>query len=241
MAGHLKPRVARVVVLVAALAGVAVTTRLGLWQLDRAAQKQAAQAEIDARAGLAPLTGSALARDAEAASVQHHRPATVRGTWAAQHTVALDNRPLEGRAGFIVVTPLRLATGEALLVQRGWVPRDLRDPSRVPPVVTPAGEVRVQGLLAPPPSQLFELAAPASAPGPIRQNLDLAAFARETGLALLPITLQQTGPSDDDLVRRWPRVGSDLHKNRGYAVQWFALAALIAGLYVWFQLVRPRR
>ena len=33
---------------------------------------------------------------------------------------------------------------------------------------------------------------------------------------------------------------TDADKNRGYALQWFALAALITGLYVWFQLIRPR-
>jgi len=41
-------------------------------------------------------------------------------------------------------------------------------------------------------------------------------------------------------LREWPRPAVDVQKHYGYAFQWFALCALMAGLYVWFQLVRPR-
>jgi surfeit locus 1 family protein len=80
--------------------------------------------------------------------------------------------------------------------------------------------------------------------GPIRQNLDLDAFARETGLPLRPLTLVQedgAATAADGLLRQWPRPAADVHKHYGYAFQWFSLAALILGLYVWFQLIRPRR
>ena len=46
---------------------------------------------------------------------------------------------------------------------------------------------------------------------------------------------------DDGLLRQWPRPALDVHKHYGYAFQWFALCALMTGLYVWFQLVLPRR
>jgi surfeit locus 1 family protein len=46
--------------------------------------------------------------------------------------------------------------------------------------------------------------------------------------------------ADDGLLRQWPRPAVDVQKHYGYAFQWFALGALMAGLYVWFQLVRPR-
>ncbi|MEE9478268.1 MAG: SURF1 family cytochrome oxidase biogenesis protein, partial [Roseateles sp.] len=103
-----------------------------------------------------------------------------------------------------------------------------------------AGEVEVQGRLAASPSRLFELGPGAA--GPIRQNLDPAAYAVETGLALLPLTVVQTAPTgpDDTLLRHWPAPDLGLQKHYGYAFQWFALCALIAGLYVWFQLLRPR-
>jgi surfeit locus 1 family protein len=121
------------------------------------------------------------------------------------------------------------------------VARDFVDRSRLPAVPTPPGELELAGRIAPPPARLYEFEAGEASP--IRQNLDLAAYARETGLVLLPLSLLQDdvpGAAADGLQRQWPRPAVDVHKHQGYAFQWFALAALMTGLYVWFQLVRPR-
>jgi surfeit locus 1 family protein len=55
--------------------------------------------------------------------------------------------------------------------------------------------------------------------------------------------VQEDGPKppQDGLLRQWPEPAADVQKHYGYAFQWFALCALILGLYVWFQIVRPRR
>jgi surfeit locus 1 family protein len=89
---------------------------------------------------------------------------------------------------------------------------------------------------------LYEFAGGAT--GPIRQNLDLGDFERETGLALLPFTVLQEdvdAAAQDGLRRDWPKPAANVHKHYGYALQWFALSALVIGLYVWFQLVHPWR
>lgn len=236
-------RTRRVVVLIAALLGAALTARLGVWQLSRAAEKQALQAALDARGAEPPLAPAALARTSDAAAAQQHRRIALQGRWVSGRTVFLDNRAMDGRAGFLVVTPLALEAGDgdAVLVQRGWVPRDAAERTRVPAIASPEGVQRVEGRIAAPPSRLFELGAEGQ--GAIRQNLDLDAFARETGLRLRPLSVQQTdgaGADADGLLRHWPAPALDVHKHYGYAFQWFALAALITGLYVWFQLVRPR-
>lgn len=230
----------RWVVLAAALASAALTLRLALWQLDRAAQKAALQQAIEARGALPPLAADALARNPGQAEAQQHRRAELQGRWLAAQTVWLDNRPLDGRAGFFVLTPLALDDGRALIVQRGWQPRDPLDRTRVVLPPTPAGTARVVGRLAREPSRLLALGEESG--GAIRQNLTLDAFARETGLRLLPLVLLQEGPAGDDGLRRdWPRPAADLHKHYGYALQWAALAALIVGLYLWFQIIRPLR
>lgn len=225
-------------VFVAALLGAALTARLGVWQLDRAAQKIALQTALDAESAKPPLPNDALSRDGAG---QLHRGVLLRGSWLPERTVWLDNRPMDGHVGFFVVTPLRLAgRAEAVLVQRGWAPRHQLDRTRLPPLATAAGEVTVQGRLAASPSRLYELGEGAA--GVIRQNLDPAAFAVESGLTLLPLTVVQTaatGP-DDTLLRHWPAPDLGLQKHYGYAFQWFALCALILALYVWFQLIRPR-
>jgi len=221
----------RLIVLVATLAGCALTARLGLWQLDRAAQKLALQQNIEAMAKLPALDNAALLRTSS--SERLHRQVMLTGRWLSDATVYLDNRPMDGHAGFFVVTPLQLeGRAELILVQRGWLPRDMQDRSRLPPLETPAGTVSVQGLLLAAPSRLFEFSPAAS--GPIRQNLDPGAYAREIRQPLLPLTVQQTGPADA-LKRDWAAPDLGLQKHYGYAFQWFALCALILGLYVWYQ------
>lgn len=224
---------------VAALAGIAATLSLGLWQWGRAQQRLALQAATEARAAEPALAQAVLVASAGSPDLLHRR-VVLNGTWLAQHTVFLDNRQMQGRPGFYVVTPLRLAGSQAvILVQRGWVPRNFVDRTQLPPVDTPAGEVALTGRIAPAPAKLYEFAgAPA---GPIRQNLDLTAFRQETGLPLLEGSVQQTDPPSDGLLRDWPVPASGADKNYGYAFQWWALCGVILILYVWFQFIAPRR
>jgi surfeit locus 1 family protein len=229
-------------VLIATLVGVATTASLGAWQLRRAAQKVGIQSTLASRSGMPALGTADLATAAPEAQTQHYRPVQLRGRWVAARTVFLDNRQMDARVGFYVVTPLQLeGRGDAVLVQRGWVPRDLRDRTLLPAIATPAGDVVVLGHIAPPPTRLYEFAS--SGTGLIRQNLDVEAFAAETGLTLIPLSVQQDGSPatrDDGMSRHWSRPAVDVQKHYGYAFQWFAMAALMAGLYVWFQLVRFR-
>ncbi len=228
-------------VLAAALLGAGVAARLGVWQLDRAAQKTALQAALDSRRALPPLPAAELAVTKAAAAAQHYRSVVVAGRWMADQTVYLDNRQMNGRPGFYVLTPLLLADGSAVLVQRGWEPRDFLDRSKVALPPTPDATVQVAGHIAPPPGRLLDFAGAAS--GPIRQNLAMAEFAAEIRRPLRPLSIvQDSGPltPPDGLLRQWPRPAADVQRNYGYAFQWFAIATLIIGLYAWFQLIRPR-
>lgn len=238
----MRANVRAAIVLIATIAGVALTARLGVWQLSRAQEKLALQAAIQARGALPPLDTRALAGDAAQADEQLHRRVRLRGRWDAAHTVYLDNRPMNERPGFYVLTPLRLdGRADAVVVQRGWFARDFIDRAKLQDPPTPAEPVEIEGRIAPAPARLLEFAHEAS--GPIRQNLDLGAFARETGLPLVPLSVLQLdtpGAAPDGLLRQWPAPAVEVHRHQGYAFQWFALATLMTGLYVWFQLVRPR-
>jgi surfeit locus 1 family protein len=238
------PQAARrraVLVLLATIVGAGITARAGFWQLDRAQQKIDLQARIDSRERLEPLTGRDLPRQATEAVAVHQRRVVLEGEWVAGSTVFLENRQMGGRPGFYVVTALRpQGAADAVVVQRGWAPRDLLDREKVPDVPTAPGTVRLEGRVAPPPARLVELGE--AGRGRIRQNLDLDAYAREIGMPVKALSVVQTaGDRDDGLQRDWPPIAVDVHKHYGYAVQWFALSALITGLYVWFQVLRPRR
>jgi surfeit locus 1 family protein len=230
------------IAVVAALLMIALTARLGVWQLDRAAQKQALQVQQAQRERLPVLDASSLARSPEQSAAQLQRTVRLQGRWASEATVFLDNRPMAGQVGFHVLTPLRLDDGSAVLVQRGWAPRHRLQRDLLPPVHTPQGRVSLQARVIAEPSRLRELGAPVPA-GPIRQNLDLATAARETGLALRPLVLLQLDapgqpPGADGLRRDWPAPDFGIERHHGYAVQWFALSALGTGLLLWFGLLR---
>jgi surfeit locus 1 family protein len=223
-----------------ALAVVGITTALGGWQLGRAHQRLALEHALVRQQQRAPVGEQALLGTTAAAELLQ-RPIVIRGTWVAQHTVLLDNRQMDGKVGFFVVTPLLLAgSGQPVLVERGWVQRNFERREALPPIATPAGVVTVHGRIAPPPAKLYDFGGPSI--GVIRQNVDLPRFRAETGLPLLGLAVRQTGAEPaDGLLRDWPEPASGADTNYGYAFQWWALAALTAILYVWFQLIAPRR
>jgi surfeit locus 1 family protein len=66
----------------------------------------------------------------------------------------------------------------------------------------------------------------------VRQNIDVDAFASETGLRLLPIVIQQDSPADDGLLREWPRPDAGAEKHASYALQWYSLAVLAVVLLI---------
>ena len=223
--------------LLATIVGIGITVALGTWQLGRAQEKREVKARLDARSAEPPVRISAAEVAVDDVEL---RRVEARGAFEPRHTVYLDNRIQQGVPGYHVVTPLRIEGSDAVvLVQRGWAPRNFTQREVLPAVQTPAGAVEVRGRLAPPPAKLY--AFDTEEKGPIRQNLDLARFRAETGLPLLELSVQQAGPASEGLLRQWPRAGSGAEKNYGYAFQWWALCALIAILYVWFQLVLPFR
>ncbi len=231
----------RLMVLLAALAGVLLTASLGRWQLGRAAQKEALAQMRAERSALPAIDASALqGLDELQLQALLHRRIELRGRWLAEQTIWLENRQMQGRTGFHVLTPLQLQDSpQVLLVQRGWAPRNFIDRSALPPVQTPPGEVSLEGRLLPWPSRVYDFAQVEQ--GPMRQNLDFEDYRRQTGLPLLPLSVQQTGAEGQGLQRQWHEPGTGVEKHHGYAFQWFGLSGLIAFLYVWFQIVQPRR
>jgi surfeit locus 1 family protein len=242
LARHAGTPRSRVIWFVVALACSALTFRFGIWQLSRAHQKLANAALIAERGAQPPLAADALARDAAAGEAQWQRHIALKGRWDTAHTVFLMNRTMDERAGFLVTTPLRLPDGSAVIVQRGWVPRDDVDPMKVPALPMRGGDVVVAGHVAPWPSHWIDIGHGTG--GPVRQNIELAPLAAESGLALRPVTIVEDASADnahDGMRRGWapPEVG--VATNYGYAVQWFAMSIGFLGLCVWLQFIRPRQ
>jgi len=203
------------------VAGVA----LGNWQAGRAEDKRALGARFEEEMRAAPVELPSSMIDA-GPFVRRHVAAI--GRFVPEHTIYLDNKLRRGRPGYEVVTPLRL-NGVHVLVNRGWVPAG-RTRDELPQVPTPTGRVRVAGLALGRLPHALEVGPPAS--GNVRQNLDLEAFARETGLELQPIVIEQHSPAADGLARDWPRPDAGVERNEAYALQWYSLAGLAVALFV---------
>lgn len=227
------------------LLGVALTVRLGFWQLSRAAEKEQRQAEITAQMQ-APVLSTPSLLAAPLHFKRLHQRVVLQGHWLPEHTVYLDNRPMNGRAGFWVLTPMQLDTNTRVLVQRGWLPRHQLDRTLLPDLQTPTGLVQVQGRIAPPPSDLMTLShtpdtgAASSGLAQIRQNIEMDNYAAQVG-GMFAATVLQTDDASEGLTREWPPITMGVEKNIAYAFQWFCLAALQLMLYIWFQFIQPYR
>jgi surfeit locus 1 family protein len=221
---------------------VGVTSSLGFWQLGRAHLREQIETEQSSKAAL-PALGNVQLDNLPPDSQLLYRNLALEGAWVSQWSVYL-NRPMNGQAGFWVMTPLRLDSGSVVLVQRGWAPRDPVLPNKPPTVKTSADRLQVQGQWISPPSRLMELDSGTSAPSTsfsqVRQNLDVMQYERETGLKIRAV-MRQNSTADDGLSRDWPSLASRAQTNRGYAFQWFAMSVVGLLLFLWFQVFRKRR
>ena len=193
---------------------------LGNWQSRRAAEKRDLAAAFDRAMSGPPLELPAGPVDAASLLRRH---VAAHGEFLSERTVLLDNKLHEGRPGYEVVTPLRIGRSAwHVLVNRGWIAAPATR-ERLPDVRTPPGDVRVDGIALDRIPHALE-AGPSS--GRVRQNLDISAFASETGLELQPIVIEQRSDTGDGLLREWPRPDLGIEKHESYSLQWYSFAAL---------------
>jgi cytochrome oxidase assembly protein ShyY1 len=213
---------------------VALGVSLAQWQTRRAADKTALEMRLNAGNAAAPL---ALGAAPVAAAEAEFRRVRVTGQFVADWPLYLDNRPYQGRAGFYLLMPFRIAgSDQHVLVARGWLPRNMAVREQLPPHGTPAGTVTLEGVARLGPGRVMQLGAtPALKPGAIVQNAEVAEVAAASGLAMQPFIIEQTAPTgaeDSGLVHDWPAPDLGVDKHRGYAFQWYALAVMALLFFV---------
>ena len=201
-----------------------------LWPLALAAAACAA--------GIALGNWQARRADEKRALADNVQRIAVHGEFLPERTVLLDNKVRNHRAGYEVVTPLRLGEGIHILVNRGWVAAPPRR-DQLPEVVTPRGPVRVEGIVLARLPRALELGDPGT--GRVRQSLELKAFAVETGLPLQAFVIEQHRGIADGLLREWPRPDAGIEKHQSYSFQWYSLAglALVLGIVFSFRKRAP--
>lgn len=231
---------------------IGLTSSLGVWQLQRASEKAAAQAhqadalaQAPARLDAATLDG--LAAKPQAATALDGRLVRVEGHFDDAHTVFLDNRTRQGSAGFHVLAPLKLAgSDQVVMVLRGWIARDPRDRTRLPVLRTPEASVEVEGLAQRDLAQPMVLGGRGSGDretGQLWQHYEPDEFAAWSGLKPAPLLIRQTVEPAyrDDLARDWNQPGTGVDRHKGYALQWFTMAAVALAAWIALSLRGRRR
>ncbi|MFL5079782.1 MAG: SURF1 family protein [Microvirga sp.] len=230
----------------AALIGFAVLVSLGTWQLQRRAWKLDLIERIEARAYATP---GALPPESEWAAwspqAQEYRRVRVTGRFlydkeAPVHGLLPGPQPGQPIQGFYLLTPLELRDGSVVIVNRGFVPTELRDPGRRPGS-DPAGEVTFTGLMRAPEKRGWFV--PENDPARnVWFTRDADEIARAKGLARVAPFLIDAGAGPD--AGGWPRGGqtrlSIPNDHLQYALTWFGLALTLAGVFGAFAWRRRR-
>lgn len=210
-----------------------VLVSLGFWQLDRAEQKRAVQAEYDARSRDERVEiGSQLQ---QADDLRFYR-VVAHGTYQPQYQLLIDNRVQDGRVGYYVITPLRIGSSNTLvLVNRGWVPMgETRDD--LPKANAPSGMVEIIGVATVPLDKFFMFSEPPAPKGKwqrVWQHMDMKRFAAAVPFPVQPVVilLDPDSPAGG-FVRRWARLDTGIAVHKGYAFQWFILAVTLLLAYL---------
>lgn len=201
---------------------------LGVWQISRGLEKRAQQEAFDAQTGFTSWS--------DGVEVRAFQGLKATGRFDADRQFLLENIIVNSQVGYYVVTPLRVADeAPLLLVNRGWIAQSVpdEDPSRID---VGADRQTVLGRAGALPRAGYRMgeAIPA-APGWPKQALypTLEDAAAALGEPVQPFVLLLDPEEDNGFVRQWVPEKMGPGRHYAYALQWFAMGLVLAGLLLW--------
>ena len=222
---------------------IVIFLNLSRWQVERAGEKEQLQTVYNLRRSAPPVTLSALTPDnrLNGSNVQ------LAGYFDNEHSFLLDNRVLDGKVGYEVITPLRLVSdGEwaMVLVNRGWLEMG-RTRDMAVDIATFEGLTKAYVWIYVPEGEMFSLASELTESGWPRtvQQVDVSSFIAElkTAEKIFPHLIRLDQSSIGALPRNWPVVNMRPEKHTGYAVQWFIMALAVLVAYCWVSIEKIHR
>ena len=238
-------------ILALTLVAALVMVWLGNWQLDRYRGRTAINERIDAGLRMAPVplrealaapTGGPGTAGPPPTEERTFTRVTVTGRYDTDNIVLVRGRTVESKVGFEVVTPLVLADGTAILVDRGWIPPAPGGAMAQPQVpATPTGEVTIEGRV-----NVSE-----SGGGTVTRRegrLETRRIALPQLAPELPypvhgayLLLDEQTPAADPVFKAVPVGHANNWQNLGYVVQWWIFAAMTLFGYGWIARREARR
>jgi surfeit locus 1 family protein len=217
------------------LAAVLVMVRLGIWQLDRLAQRKAFNSRVEAQVAQPPLeiTNADLVMDF---FNMEYRDVNVSGFYDHQQQVVLRNQDWQGNLGVHILTPLVIeGSDQAILVDRGWVPYEDYSTGNLAVYDRPGLE-RVNGVVrrSQMKPRIGGQADQVPEPGEPRLEawywININQIEEQMSFNLLPVYLQESPGSVSQQLPYKTQAELDLSEGShlGYALQWFTFAAILA-------------
>jgi surfeit locus 1 family protein len=210
---------------------------LGIWQLNRAAEKRQIDQGVHNAQKMAALNLNRINKTRLSKLV--YRKATLSGHYDKQHQLLLDNRTHQGKPGYHVLTPLLLSGQDkpsAVLINRGWIPYSgTRD--NIPDISVDDRARTLTGIIKKPAKSIVLQKEHSETTGnqqypQLIQSIALNKLATQLQVTLLPIIIELDKNDKDGFVRDWQPYYGSVDKHNAYALQWFAMAAILLFLYL---------
>lgn len=217
---------------VATLVVMALCIRLGFWQYNKAQSKILAQQKIDQGMMQAPVKLPSVIDDQDE---WRYKRVSFKGVYEPEYQIILDNRVHNGKAGYHVITPVKISGDNGyILVNRGWV---IASPDRkLPSISTPDDELDFVGDIEFPIEKAFTLEAAASKEAtwqPLWQHIDMKRYQEIVSFGVKPYIIRLSPASAaGGFVRDWPVPKSRIMVHLGYAYQWFGFALTLFVIYI---------
>jgi len=206
---------------------------LGLWQYNKAKLKQDLQARYNNS-----LDNEALNLPARLDNPDEwkYKKIKTKGRYETEYQILLDNQTEGSRAGFHVLTPLKIdGSNEYVLVNRGWVAGGSTH-TDIPVITTPETSVEIVGLVWVPSKKIFTLEDKTEHQqwNKVWQHMDMERYRKSVTISVLPVVIKLDAKSNaGGFVRNWQLPAEKIATNMGYAYQWFgfAIASILIFLY----------
>ncbi len=211
---------------------VTLFTYLGIWQLNRAEERDIAFKKIKMQMALSPVL---ISNENDWDTVAPYQKILIKGQFIEEHTVLIDNALLDGKAGYHIITAFKLdAVDQYLAVNRGWV-SGTQSRSILPTFETKKTTVTLNGYLKAfqPPPLFFsktENIIRNKNNQPLWLYFDLPSFEKQLDLPVSPYLL--TAQANQNGAFKTPSLQAESKEGMhiGYAIQWFIFALFISVL-----------
>lgn len=190
---------------------------LGAWQISRGLEKRATQHAYEDDGGFAAWE--------EGMGVRPHQRLAATGSYDAEHQFILEKIIINNRYGYYVITPLIVGDdAPVLLINRGWIQKT-GPGTDVIDLDLPGEERSVRGYAG-------SLPHPAYDKGKLIHP-SLEEMSATLGREVQPFVLLMDQQEQHGFLRRWVSNEFGPGKHFGYALQWFAMAAILSALLIW--------